>query len=79
MSNAIKEWDDTGTNMSERDLSFLIKPEFVKFVSFDYDFRKAVHKIILKLALKKCLLSAGAGAGADTVSAVLKCIVPSYK
>ena len=76
MLNAIKEWDDTDTNLHERDQKFLNQPDFVKFMSFDYQFKKAVIEQILKPVLKKCLPSVGADA--DTVSALLKCMVPNY-
>eukprot|EP00957_Ditylum_brightwellii_P205020 15341852-Ditylum_brightwellii.AAC.1 len=73
MFTAIKGWDGTATNITDRTLTFLNKPEFVKFISFDYEFRKAVMENILKCVLKKCLPSVGTGA--DTVSALLKCMV----
>eukprot|EP00957_Ditylum_brightwellii_P061909 4698295-Ditylum_brightwellii.AAC.1 len=77
MLNGIKDWDDTDTNKPERDLTFLNKAEFVKCVSFNYDFRKAVHENTLKPILKKCVPSVDAGD--DTVSALPKHMVPSYK
>eukprot|EP00957_Ditylum_brightwellii_P089946 6849813-Ditylum_brightwellii.AAC.1 len=76
MFTAIKEWDDPSTNISERSLKFLNKPEFVKFMSCDYQFRKAVMEQILKPVLQSCLPAVGVGA--DTVSALLKCMVPNY-
>eukprot|EP00957_Ditylum_brightwellii_P134704 10269569-Ditylum_brightwellii.AAC.1 len=75
--NSIIEWINNETNVSERGLSFLNKPDFVKFVLFDYDFRKAVHEKILTPILMGCLPSIGAGA--DMVSAVVNSMVPSYK
>eukprot|EP00957_Ditylum_brightwellii_P037635 2846004-Ditylum_brightwellii.AAC.1 len=68
--NSIKGWSDTGTNVSDRDLSFLNKSDFVKIVSFDSEFRKAIHENILKPVLIDCLPSVSASA--DIVSAVAK-------
>eukprot|EP00957_Ditylum_brightwellii_P079293 6029469-Ditylum_brightwellii.AAC.1 len=73
---AIKKWDDPDTNLHERDLKFLNQPDFVKFMSVDYQFRKAVMEQIIKPALKKCLPNCGVSA--DTVTALLICMVPNY-
>eukprot|EP00957_Ditylum_brightwellii_P024561 1854638-Ditylum_brightwellii.AAC.1 len=73
---AIKEWDDPHTNVHERDLKFPNKPGFVKFISFNYQFRKAVMEHIIKPVPRKCLPSVGAGA--DTVTALLTCVVLNY-
>eukprot|EP00957_Ditylum_brightwellii_P197370 15037192-Ditylum_brightwellii.AAC.1 len=77
MFTAIKEWDNTTTNITERTLMLLHKLEFIKFMSFDYESRKAVMENTLKSVLQKFLPDVGAGA--DTVSALLKYMVPSYK
>eukprot|EP00957_Ditylum_brightwellii_P049071 3723371-Ditylum_brightwellii.AAC.1 len=76
MCNAIKEWDYPETNLHERDLKFFNKADFVKFMSFGYQFRKAVMENILKPVLKKCLPISGASA--DTVTALIKCMIPNY-
>eukprot|EP00957_Ditylum_brightwellii_P039917 3022099-Ditylum_brightwellii.AAC.1 len=45
-------------------------------MSFNYDFRNAVMENIFKPVFKKCLPAVAAGA--DTVSALFKYMVPSY-
>eukprot|EP00957_Ditylum_brightwellii_P140906 10733753-Ditylum_brightwellii.AAC.1 len=69
---AIKDWDDPALNVHKRDLKFLNQPDFVKFMSFDYQFRTAAMDCIIKPFLKKCLPKCGASA--DTVTAFLKCM-----
>ena len=72
---AIKEWGDPALNLHDRDLKFLNKPDFIKFVSFNYQFRKAAMDCIMKPFLKKCL--SNCGASTDTVTALLNCITPN--
>eukprot|EP00957_Ditylum_brightwellii_P133604 10186559-Ditylum_brightwellii.AAC.1 len=72
MLTVIKEWDDPALNLHDKDLKFLNKPDFVKFVSFYYPFRKAAMDCIMKPFLKKCLPNYGAST--DTVTALMNCI-----
>lgn len=72
---AIKEQGDPALNLHDRDLKFLNKPDFIKFVSFNYQFRKAAMDCIMKPFLKKCL--SNCGASTDTVTALLNCITPN--
>eukprot|EP00957_Ditylum_brightwellii_P070735 5376044-Ditylum_brightwellii.AAC.1 len=62
MFNAIKECNDPENNLHERDLKFLNKPDFLKFMYFGCQFRNAVMEQILKPVLKKCLPNCGASA-----------------